>query len=207
MRDFFSPLKKNGQYLRFLFLTGISKFSQMSIFSELNNLQNISLSDEYSAICDITKEELHIQLKADIERIASANNETYEEACIHLKKQYDGYHFSKQCQDIYNPFSLFNAFVQKSYENYWFSTGTPTFLIKLLQEIDFNIRDLEHLDAKAENFDKSTDQLSDPMPVLYQSGYLTIKGYNPLFRSYTLGYPNEDVKKVMLSLIKPSTIK
>ncbi len=204
MRDFFSPLKKNGQYLRFLFLTGISKFSQMSIFSELNNLQNISLSDEYSAICGITEEELHAQLKADIERIAYANKETYEGACVHLKKQYDGYHFSENCEDIYNPFSLFNAFAQRKYFNYWFSTGTPTFLIKLLQEIDFNIRDLEHMDAKAEDFDKSTDQLSDPIPVLYQSGYLTIKGYNPLFRSYTLGYPNEEVKIGFLETLIPS---
>ena len=112
MRDFFSPLKSQGQYLHFLFLTGISKFSQMSIFSELNNLQNISMWDEYSAICGITEEELHSQLRFDIEQMAEANNETYEEACAHLKQQYDGYHFSKNCVDIYNPFSLINAFTQ-----------------------------------------------------------------------------------------------
>ena len=204
MRKFFSPLKAQGQYIRFLFLTGISKFSQMSIFSELNNLQNISMSDDYSAICGITEEELRTQLKTDIERIGLANDETYEEACVHLKKQYDGYHFSKQCEDIYNPFSLFNAFAQKSYENYWFSTGTPTFLIKLLQKINFNIRDLEHMDTKAEDFDKATEHISDPIPILYQSGYLTIKGYNPLFRSYTLGYPNEEVKIGFLESLIPS---
>lgn len=204
MRKFFSPLKAQGQYLRFLFLTGISKFSQMSIFSELNNLQNISMSNDYSAICGITEEELHTQLKTDIEKMAQANHETYEEACAHLKKQYDGYHFSKECEDIYNPFSLFNAFAQKSYENYWFSTGTPTFLIKLLQKIDFNIRDLEHMDAKAEDFDKATEHLTDPIPVLYQSGYLTIKEYNPLFRAYTLGYPNEEVKIGFLEALIPS---
>ena len=112
MRKFFSPLKAQGEYLRFLFLTGISKFSQMSIFSELNNLQNISMRDDYSAICGITEQELRTQLKADIEMMAQANGETYEEACLHLKQQYDGYHFSEHSEDIYNPFSLFNAFAQ-----------------------------------------------------------------------------------------------
>lgn len=142
MRKFFSPLKAQGEYLRFLFLTGISKFSQMSIFSELNNLQNISMRDDYSAICGITEQELRTQLKADIEMMAQANGETYEEACLHLKQQYDGYHFSKKCEDVYNPFSLFNAFAQKSYENFWFSTGTPTFLINILQQSNFDIREL-----------------------------------------------------------------
>ena len=138
MRKFFSPLKAQGQYLRFLFLTGISKFSQMSIFSELNNLQNISMSDDYSAICGITEQELLSQMQPDIERIAQANNETYEEACRHLKRQYDGYHFSKICEDIYNPFSLFNAFSQKDYKSFWFSTGTSTFMIEMLQRMDLN---------------------------------------------------------------------
>lgn len=204
LRKFFSPLKAQGQYLRFLFLTGISKFSQMSIFSELNNLQNISMSDDYSAICGITKEELHTQLKIDVELMSQANKETYDEASAHLKRQYGGYHFSESCEDIYNPFSLFNAFAQKKYFNYWFSTETPTFLIKLLQKIDFNIRDLEHLDAKAEDFDKATEHLADPIPVLYQSGYLTIKSYDPLFRTYTLGYPNEEVRIGFLEALIPS---
>lgn len=204
MRDLFSPLKKNGQYIRFLFLTGISKFSQMSIFSELNNLQNISMSSDYSAICGITEEELHTQMKIDIEKMAQANGESYEEACAHLKRQYDGYHFSKDYTDVYNPFSLINAFAQKSYENYWFSTGTPTFLIELLVKMDFNIRSLEHMEAKAEDFDKATDHLTDPVPVLYQSGYLTIKQYNPLFRTYTLGYPNEEVRVGFLETLIPS---
>ena len=194
MRDFFSPLKKSGKYLRFLFLTGISKFSQMSIFSELNNLQNVSMSDNYSTICGITEQELLTQMKIDVEQMAQANDETYEEACAHLKKQYDGYHFSKSCVDVYNPFSLINAFAQKSYENYWFSTGTPTFLIELLQQMNFDIRLLDRMDAKPEDFDKATDCLTDPIPVLYQSGYLTIKSYDTFFRTYTLGYPNEEVR-------------
>ena len=204
MRDFFSPLKKSGKYLRFLFLTGISKFSQMSIFSELNNLQNVSMSDNYAAICGITEQELLTQMKIDIEQMAQANDETYEEACAHLKKQYDGYHFSKSCVDVYNPFSLINAFAQKSYENYWFSTGTPTFLIELLQQMDFDIRLLDRMDAKPEDFDKATDCLTDPIPVLYQSGYLTIKSYDAFFRTYTLGYPNEEVRIGFIESLIPS---
>ena len=190
MRDFFSPLKGMGQYLRFLFITGISKFSQMSIFSELNNLQNISMRDDFSAICGITEQELLTELKPDIERMAEANNETFEEACAHLKQQYDGYHFSKHCADIYNPFSLFNAFNAKEYKNFWFSTGTPTFLIDLLRESDFDVRSLEGIEATDEQFDAPTERIVSPIPVLYQSGYLTIKGYDPDFRIYNLAYPN-----------------
>lgn len=204
MRKFFSPLKAQGQYLRFLFLTGISKFSQMSIFSELNNLQNISMSDDYSAICGITDKELHTQMKIDIEKIARANGESYEEACAHLKCQYDGYHFSECSEDIYNPFSLINAFAQRKYSNFWFSTGTPTFLIELLVKMNFNIRYLENMEVKAEDFDKATDRLTDPIPVLYQSGYLTIKEYDPFFRTYMLGYPNEEVRVGFLEALIPS---
>ena len=203
VRDFFSPLKKNGQYLRFLFITGISKFSQLSIFSELNNLQNISMRDDFSALCGITETELLTQLKPDIERMAEANGETYEEACAHLKKQYDGYHFSKRCVDIYNPFSLFNAFNAKEYKNYWFSTGTPPFLLDLLQEADFNIRELESMEATDEQFDAPTEQIESPVPVLYQSGYLTIKGYDPDFHIYTLGYPNNEVRKGFVEALLP----
>ncbi|WP_303003355.1 ATP-binding protein [Bacteroides congonensis] len=206
MRDFFSPLKKSDPYLRFVFLTGISKFSQMSIFSELNNLQNISMRDDYSAICGITEQELRTQLQIDIEQMAQANNETYEEACIHLKQQYDGYHFSKGCMDIYNPFSLFNAFAQKSYENFWFSTGTPTFLIDILQECDFDIRELDGTTATAEQFDAPSDRITDPLPVLYQSGYLTIKGYDPDFQIYTLTYPNKEVRKGFIESLMPAYV-
>ena len=206
VRDFFSPLKGMGQYLRFLLLTGISKFSQLSIFSELNNLQNISMRDEYSALCGITEKELLTELRCDIQRMADANNETYEEACAHLKKQYDGYHFSKNCEDIYNPFSLFNALNAKDYKNFWFSTGTPTFLIELLQEADFNVRDLEGIEATDEEFDAPTEQIQSPIPVLYQSGYLTIKGYDPDFQIYTLAYPNKEVRKGFIENLLPTYV-
>lgn len=206
MRDFFSPLKKSGRFIRLLFITGISKFSQMSIFSELNNLQNISLSDEFSAICGITEEELLTQMRQDIEIMAKANNETFEEACLHLKQQYDGYHFSKNSEDIYNPFSLINAFAQRSYDNFWFSTGTPTFLIELLQRTDFDIRSLEGITASSEQFDAPTNEITDPIPVLYQSGYLTIKGYDPDFQTYRLAYPNKEVRKGFIESLIPSYV-
>jgi len=206
MRKFFSPLKGMGQYLRFLFITGISKFSQLSIFSELNNLQNISMRDDFSALCGITEQELLTQLKSDIERMAGANGETYEEACAHLKRRYDGYHFSKVCEDIYNPFSLFNAFNSKEYKNYWFSTGTPTFLIELLQHSDFDVRELDGLTATDEQFDTPTEQIVDPIPVLYQSGYLTIKGYDPVFQLYKLAYPNSEVRYGFTESLLPSYV-
>ena len=206
MRKFFSPLKAQGEYLRFLFLTGISKFSQMSIFSELNNLQNISMRDDYSAICGITEQELRTQLKTDVEQMAQANNETYEEACAHLKQQYDGYHFSENSEDIYNPFSLFNAFAQKKYANFSFSTGTPSFLIDILQQCNFDNRELEGATATAEQFDTPTNAITDPLPVLYQSGYLTIKNYYPDFLLYTLAYPNREVRKGFIESLMPAYV-
>ena len=152
------------------------------------------MHDDFSALCGITEQELPTDLKPDIERMAKANNGTYEEACAHLKRQYDGYHFSKNCADIYNPFSLFNAFDAKEYKNFWFSTGTPTFLIDILQRTDFDVQSLDGLTATDEQFDAPTDHIVDPIPVLYQSGYLTIKGYDPAFRLYRLAYSNGEVR-------------
>ena len=203
VRDFFSPLKSSGQYLRFLLLTGISKFSQLSIFSELNNLQNISMRDEYSALCGITEKELLTDLRIDIQRMAEANKETYEEACAHLKKQYDGYHFSENSEDIYNPFSLFNALNAKKYKNYWFSTGTPTFLIELLQNVQFDVRMMDGMTAMDDQFDAPTEVITDPIPVLYQSGYLTIKSFDPMFKIYTLAYPNSEVRYAFTEALLP----
>ena len=203
VRDFFSPLKGAGQYLRFLLLTGISKFSQLSIFSELNNLQNISMRDEYSALCGITEKELLTDLRLDIQRMAEANKETYEEACAHLKKQYDGYHFRENSEDIYNPFSLFNALNAKKYKNYWFSTGTPTFLIELLQNVQFDVRMMDGMTAMDDQFDAPTEVITDPIPVLYQSGYLTIKSFDPMFKIYTLAYPNNEVRYAFTEALLP----
>lgn len=164
------------------------------------------MRDDFSALCGITEQELLTQLKSDIARMAEANGETYDEACLHLKQQYDGYHFSKHCEDIYNPFSLFNAFDAKEYKNFWFSTGTPTFLIDLLQEVDFDVRELESVEATDEQFDAPTERITSPIPVLYQSGYLTIKGYDPDFQIYRLAYPNGEVRKGFIESLLPAYV-
>ncbi|MGL4518308.1 MAG: ATP-binding protein [Phocaeicola sp.] len=207
IRAFYSPLKASTPYLRFLFLTGITKFSQMSIFSELNNLNNISMMPQYEAICGITEEELLTQLGEGIQALADANEESYEEACLHLKKQYDGYHFSKQLTDVYNPFSVVSTLENRMYSNYWFSTGTPTFLLELLKTLNVSIPNLDGIDAQLDDFDRSTELITNIVPVLYQSGYLTIKSYNPIFKSYKLGYPNEEVRMGFLSCLLPDYVQ
>jgi hypothetical protein len=203
-RGFFSPLKDNVKFIRFLFITGITKFSQMSIFSELNNLENISMTPAYGNICGITESELFTVFKPDIEELADFNEETYEEACAHLKRRYDGYHFNHRSEDIYNPFSIINVLKSKEYGSYWYSTGTPTFLIELLRSRNMELEGLEECECLPEAFDKSTEMLTDPIPVLYQSGYLTIKAFrNGL---YTLGFPNEEVRYGFLRSLLPAVM-
>lgn len=206
VRDFFSVLKGTGRYQRFLFMTGISKFSQMSIFSELNNLQNISLRDKYAALCGITEEELLTQLQPGIRVLAEHNGETYDEACAHLKRQYDGYHFSEQSPDIYNPFSLLSTLAAEKYDNYWFGSGTPTFLIELIGRMQFDVTLMEDTVLPAEEFDRATDTITDPIPVLYQSGYITIKDYNSQLKLYTLAYPNEEVRCGFIKCLLPTFV-
>ncbi|MDR0894924.1 MAG: AAA family ATPase, partial [Prevotellaceae bacterium] len=202
LRDFFSPLKESGKYIRFLFFTGITKFSQLSVFSELNHLDNISMLPSYSAICGISETELLTQFKLDIAALAEQNHESYDEACAHLKQLYDGYHFCEESEDIYNPYSIINVLKNKKYGSYWYSTGTPTFLIELLKEQDVIPTALEGSQALVDDFDTAVETLTDPIPVLYQSGYLTIKDYNG--GVYTLGYPNEEVRLGLVRSLAPS---
>ena len=195
MRDFFSPLKEQEKNLRFVLITGISKFSQLSIFSELNNLKNISMKDEYSDICGITKEQLVNDFQEGIEAMAEHNGLTIEETIEQLKEHYDGYHFTPNCPDIFNPYSIINALDDKDFNSYWFTSGTPTFLIELLQQNGMDMLQLDNLWARDSRFDVPTDKITDPIPVLYQSGYLTIKEYNRKLRMYRLGFPNEEVRQ------------
>lgn len=195
MRDFFSPLKSLEGSLRFVFITGISKFSQLSIFSELNNLKIISTKDEYCDICGITKEELQSVFHEGIEELAFHNNLSMDDTISLLRQHYDGYHFSANGKDIYNPYSIINALDDKDFNSYWFSSGTPTFLIELLQQNDIDMLQLDDLWARDSRFDIPTEDITDPIPVLYQSGYLTIKEYNKHLRMYRLGFPNEEVKQ------------
>ena len=197
VRDLFSPLKSEAQYLRFVFLTGVSKFSQLSVFSELNNLNILTFDPAYEGICGITEEEMLTQMKRDIECLAEEMNQwrpmTYESTVAELKRMYDGYHFSRNMTDVYNPWSLINAFDKGMIQNYWFSTGTPTSLVNLLRNRQMTLPELENIEVNMERFDAPTERIDDPIPVLFQSGYLTLKGYNGLSDIWTLGFPNAEV--------------
>ena len=198
MQNFYSPIKSLDPYLEFVFLTGITKFAQLSIFSELNNLFNISMYDKYSAICGISSVELHTQMLPDVERLAEHLHLSVDETFERLKRKYDGYHFSKNSEDVYNPFSLIKALASGDIGDYWFDSGTPTYIIKLLQKYNVGLRDLTGQDAGVSDFDVSPENMTTALPLLYQSGYLTIKHYEPMIDLYTLGYPNEEVRTGMV---------
>ena len=204
MQNFYSPLKMLDPYLEFTFITGITKFSQLSIFSELNNLDNISMFDQYSAICGISKTELTTQMKPDIEALGEDLGMTYEECLAELTRFYDGYHFSEKSEDVFNPFSLVKALNARKIAPYWFGSGTPTYLIKTLQKYHVNVMDIEKKSCDVDDFDVSPEMMTSALPLLYQSGYLTIKKYNPMLHRYTLEYPNREVKIGMLKSLAPN---
>lgn len=203
LQSFFSPLKKLDPYLRFVFITGITKFSQLSIFSQLNNLSNITMTPQYSTIVGFTQEEIERDFKDGIQSIAEYNKITYQEALSKLKNLYDGYHFSRNSEGVYNPFSVLRAMNTKQLENFWFETGTPTYLIKTLQSHDTSIPELEESKAFSSDFDAPTEAMVSVLPLLYQSGCLTIKDYNPFSTEYTLGFPNTEVKVGLLHSLIP----
>ncbi len=204
MQNFYSPIKSLDPYLEFVFITGITKFSQLSIFSELNNINNISLLDQYSAICGISKHELEHEMKPDVEGLAAYMHRGYDDVMAELRDYYDGYHFSANGEDVYNPFSLIKALNNKVISPYWFDSGTPTYLIKILQKYNVNAMEVEDEDATIPDFDVSPEHMQSPLPLLYQSGYLTIKGYDPMFKTYKLGYPNSEVRIGMLNSLAPN---
>ena len=204
MRNFYSPLKACDPYLRFVFLTGITKFSQLSIFSELNNIWNISMLAEYDAICGITEEEIREQMVPDLDAFAQVLNITKEELLEKLKANYDGYHFTWPSPDIYNPYSLVNAFSVKKISSYWFGSGTPTYLIEMLRKYGMTAVQLGgEVEANAEDFDAPTEHLTNVVSLLYQSGYFTIKSGNPLLEMYTLGIPNKEVRIGLMRSLSP----
>ena len=198
MQNFYSPLKMLDPYLEFTFITGITKFAQLSIFSELNNLDNISMYNQYSAICGISKKELTTQMKLDVEALGEALGMTYEECLAELTRFYDGYHFSEKSEDVFNPFSLLKALNARKIAPYWFGSGTPTYLIKMLQKYHVNVMNIEKISCDVDDFDVFPELMTSALPMLYQGGYLTIKKYNPILHRYTLDYPNEEVKIGML---------
>lgn len=203
MRNFYSPLKMCEPMLRFVFLTGITKFSQVSIFSELNNIKNISLDDEYAGVCGITKEELLTQMSEDIDVLAEALEMTREETIAKLKENYDGYHFSPASPDVFNPYSLLNCFDDKNFGAYWFSSGTPTYLINMLRKFKVLPAKIGRSLARSSAFDAPTENLKTITPLLYQSGYITIKGYDKMSQLFTLDLPNKEIKVGLFESLMP----
>ena len=206
LKSFYGVLKSNDAYLRFVFLTGVTKFSKVSVFSDLNHLDDISLNSKYSGICGITQTELEENFKFEIAALAKTTQKTYEETVLELQKLYNGYHFSENATGVYNPFSLLNTFSAQKYCYYWFATGTPTFLAKTLQSQNYNIRKLENnvLIASSSIMDYRVEY-QNVVPLLYQTGYLTIKSYRN--NLYTLGFPNEEVKYGFLNELLPAFVR
>ncbi len=203
MQEFYQPLKACEAMIRFCFLTGITKFSQLSIFSTLNNIKNVSMVPQYSAICGITETELTTVLKDDIDMLAEEYECSHEEMHQMLKKRYDGYHFSEDSEEVYNPYSLFNCFDQRQLKNFWFESGTPTFLLHQMRRFDTDITQLDNITASASAFYRATETLTSALPLLYQAGYLTIKGYDREMEDYTLGIPNAEVRNGLVEGLLP----
>ena len=205
MRNFYSPLKQCEPMLRFVFMTGITKFSQLSIFSELNNITNISMDEAYAGICGITKEELLTQMSDDIDRLAEKMSVTREEAIMQLTDNYDGYHFTYPSPDIFNPYSLLNCFSKEKIGAYWFGSGTPAFLIEMMRKfgttpIEIGEREM----ADVSDFDAPTEMMDSIVPLLYQSGYVTIKGYDEETNLYELGIPNKEIRIGLFKSLLPN---
>jgi hypothetical protein len=191
-------------YIRFAFLTGVTKFSKVSIFSGLNNISDISMLEDCIGICGITDEEIDTVLAPYVTRLASKLGMTDKEAREELRSRYDGYHFCEDTIGIYNPFSLLNAFFVNKLRNYWFETGTPSYLVYLLKKHHYQLEKLTTAETDGESLRSTDTQSKDPIPVIYQSGYLTIVGYDPEFELYKLGFPNKEVEDGFLKYLLPN---
>jgi hypothetical protein len=204
LKGFYGVLKSADANLRFVFLTGVTKFSKVSVFSDLNHLEDISMDEMFANICGISETELIRDFEPELTALAAKEGITHNEAFIKLKKYYDGYHFAIKGEDMYNPFSVLNAFKKRNFSYYWFSTGTPTFLVKMLKDKNFELPDLENnVHISSGNIADYRVEWNNPVPILYQSGYLTIKGYDAMFDEYILGYPNEEVKYGFVNELMP----
>ena len=201
LKGFYSIFKLADKDLQFVLLTGVTKFSQVSVFSGFNQPKDISYDGRYDALCGITKDELLSVFKEQIKELGEANGMTEEETIEKLKRKYDGYHFSKQLNDVFNPFSILNCLDSMDFQNYWFSTGTPTYLVRLLSDCRENINELAGKYYPAAEFVDYKATIQKPLPMIYQSGYFTIKGYDPLFDVYLLDFPNEEVRSGMVAVL------
>ena len=203
MKAFYGIMKSQDQYIQFGFITGVTKFSHVSIFSDLNNLKDITLDASYADICGISENDLHEIFDESIDELGKANGLTYEETCQRLKEQYNGYHFYQNSIGVYNPFSLLNTFDKKDLQDYWFQSGTPSYLMFLLKKNNYELLDLQGVKVSASDMLNVDVMYTNPIPMLYQSGYLTIKGYNERRRLYTLDYPNQEVERGFTDFLVP----
>ncbi len=203
LKAFYSVLKTQDRYIKFAFLTGVTKFGKVSVFSDLNNLEDISMLPNYADICGISGKEIHAYFEQPLHELAEANGMSYEETCANLKELYDGYHFERDTEGIYNPFSLLNTLKNKKFGDYWFETGTPSFLVELLKTTDYNLNRLLEDELTADVLNSIDSMSKNPVPVIYQSGYLTIKGYNKEFEMYRLGFPNREVENGFIKYLMP----
>lgn len=204
LKSFYSNLKTCDEFIRFVMLTGVSKFSKISLFSDLNNLTDISLDERYADICGLTTDEIVSTFSEHLESFAQKEGVNKSSIMEQLRQMYDGYHFSEElAKEMYNPFSVLNALAEKKFRNYWFSTGTPTFLVKLLQNSDFNLQDFSSGNILANDLSAKESLAKEPIAMFYQTGYLTIKGYDKEFGSYSLGFPNREVEQSFLNFLLP----
>ena len=203
LKAFYGVMKSADRYIKLGFLTGVTKFSKVSAFSDLNNLDDISMQRDYITACGLTEQEIHDNFDAGMGELAAACGMTKEECYAEMKKRYDGYHFSENSVGMYNPFSVLNTLSKKAFGDYWFATGTPTLMVKLLQTTSFNLNNIVDTPVTADLLGRVDSMKENPLPVIYQSGYLTIKGYDKEFREYQLGFPNQEVESGFINYLLP----
>jgi len=203
LKGFYGALKSMDAYIKFAFLTGVTKFGKVSVFSDLNHLNDISMDARYYDICGITETELHSVFDKEIASLGAANSISTDECKALLKERYDGYHFEETVPGVYNPYSVLLTFDKNKFGSYWFETGTPSYLVYLLQKYDYNLEEMSHVEVDEDVLNSTDAESTNPIPVIYQSGYLTIKGYNKRFNKYTLGFPNEEVAEGFTKYLMP----
>ena len=203
LKAFYSVMKTQDRYIRFGFLTGVTKFGKVSVFSDLNNLIDLSMDRQFQTLCGMTDKEIHTYFEEPLHQIAENYGITYDEVCLRLKERYDGYRFRQNGTNLYNPFSLLNTFRSLEFGSYWFETGTPTYLVKLLKDNNFCLPDLTSEGVTAETLTDVESFKDNPIAVIYQSGYLTIKEYDEEFNIYRLGFPNKEVAEGFIKYLVP----
>lgn len=203
LKPFYGVLKSMDGCIKFALLTGVTKFGKVSVFSDLNNLNDISMDERYIEICGITEKEIHENLEDELHELARRQKMTYDEVCKELKECYDGYHFVEDSIGLYNPFSLLNTFDKMKFGSYWFETGTPTYLVELLKQNHYSLQRIAHEETDADVLNSIDSASENPVPVIYQSGYLTIKGYDRRFGMYRLGFPNREVEEGFIKFLLP----